>query len=237
MIAKKELLYSGKSKSIYATDDSNHIVLQFRDDATAFNGAKKASLADKGKINNHFNAFIMEYLKKHAIDSHFERRLNETESLAKKVTIVPVECVVRNRVAGGLSKRLGIEEGQPISPPIFEFYLKNDVLGDPIINEEHIRFLNLATPSELMFMKETSLKVNEILSSLFASIHLILVDFKLEFGRYQHQLILADEITPDGCRIWDANTLEKFDKDRFRRDLGNVMEGYLEILKRLGVEC
>lgn len=234
-IDKTNLIYTGKSKSVYACSNPEQVILLFRDDATAFNGEKKAVLTDKGKINNQFNAFIMEYLKNHDIPCHFERRFSPTESLAKKVEIIPVECVIRNVAAGSISKRLGIPEGQALHPSVFEFFLKNDALGDPFINEDHIYFLKLATPEELQEMRRLTFKVNQALTTLFKQAGLLLVDFKLEFGRFHQQLLLADEISPDSCRVWDIETGERLDKDRFRRDLGDVMQGYQAICDRLGI--
>lgn len=233
---KQNILYSGKSKTIYMTDDPDRYIMSFRDDATALNGAKKAQVVNKGKINNQFNAFIMKLLKKHAIPNHFEKLLTPTDSLVKSVTIIPVECIIRNRVTGSLQKRLELEEGTPIPSPIFEFYLKNDALGDPFINDDHVKFLKLATITEILYLKKLSHQINDILLKLFSTVGLILVDFKLEFGRFGNKIHLADEITPDNCRIWDAQTGMKYDKDRFRLDLGDLTEGYLEICRRLNIE-
>lgn len=233
---KKEFLYSGKAKTIYSTDDPNLFVLEYRDDATAFNGVKKAALSRKGLVNNYFNAHVMEMLEQQGIATHFVKRLSDTESLVKKLHMVPVEFVVRNVVAGGLSKRLGIEEGMELPEPIMELFLKDDALGDPMINESHVHVFKWATDAEVTELKKISLKVNDVLKTFFAKAGLILVDFKLEFGRADGKLVLGDEFTLDGSRVWDVETKKKFDKDRFRRDLGDVIESYEEAAKRLGIE-
>lgn len=232
---KIDHLYSGKAKSLYTTEDKDFLVLLFRDDTSAFNGEKLAQLANKGAVNNQFNAFIMQELQKANIPTHFEKILNPKEALVKKLDMIPVECVVRNIAAGGITKRLGLEEGKELTPAIFEFFYKSDPLGDPMINEYHIRTFNWATDAEIEKMQELSFKVNQILIPLFLAAGLILVDYKLEFGRFHGELYLGDEFTPDGCRIWDAKTREKLDKDRFRRDLGNVVESYQIVAERLGV--
>lgn len=232
---KLQLLYSGKAKSVYQTDDSNYFVMEFRDDTSAFNGEKLASLKDKGKINNHFNAFIMEQLTRAGIPTHYVRLISDTESLVKKLQMIPVECVVRNVAAGNMSKRLGIPEGEPLKQPVFEFFLKNDALGDPMINESHILAFNWATEQEIEEMKRLTFKTNSILKELFNNSGINLIDFKLEFGRCDNQIVLGDEFTPDGCRLWDIKTNEKMDKDRFRRDLGDVTEFYRQAAERLGV--
>lgn len=229
-------IYSGKAKTLYATDDSKLLVMEYRNDATAFNALKKASLPRKGLVNNYFNAFIMDFLEKQGIKTHFIKLLNNTESLVKRVEIIPLECVVRNVTAGNLCKRLGLEENKIISPPLFEFYLKNDVLNDPILNDDHIRLFNFATPEEIALIKKISFAVNDLLISLFLKVDLTLVDFKLEFGRCDGEIILGDEFTPDGCRLWDIHTRERLDKDRFRQDLGNVIESYEEVARRLQIK-
>jgi len=233
---KQQHLYSGKAKSIYATSDPAVWVLEFRDDATAFNGVKKASLPNKGAINNYFNAFLMEKLAKAQIRTHLIKRISDTESLVSPLEMLPVECVIRNITAGNLCKRLGVLEGVTLEQPIFEFFLKNDALGDPMINEDHIRAFGWASAEEIVLLRQLTFQINEILTPLFAAAELLLVDFKLEFGRLNGQLVLGDEITPDGCRIWDAKTCEPLDKDRFRKDLGQVIESYLQVAKRLGIE-
>ena len=233
---KNAELYKGKAKTLYATDNLKLLVIQYLDDATAFNGLKKASLPRKGLVNNYFNAFIMDYLEKKGIKTHFIRLLNNTESLVKRMDIIPLECVVRNVTAGNLCKRLGIEENKTISPPLFEFYLKNDALNDPIINDDHLRLFNFANSEEIALLKRISFAVNDVLTPLFLKADLILVDFKLEFGRYEGEIILGDEFTPDGCRLWDLRTRERLDKDRFRQDLGNVIESYEEVARRLQIK-
>lgn len=232
---KGAALYSGKAKTLHACEDKKLLVLTFRDDATAFNAAKKASLPRKGLVNNHFNAFIMQYLESKGIKTHFVKLLNATESLVKRVDIIPLECVVRNVAAGNLCKRLGIEEGKLISPPIFEFYLKNDALNDPILNDDHVRLFNFATPEEIAHIKKLSFAVNDALQPLFLAANITLVDFKLEFGCCEGEILLADEFTPDGCRLWDVHSGKKFDKDRFRQDLGEVIESYEIVAKRLQI--
>lgn len=232
---KRQLLYSGKAKSVYTTDNDDYLVLVFRDDTSAFDGEKVAQLSRKGAVNNSFNAFIMQQLEAAGVMTHFERLLSPNESLVKRLQMIPVECVVRNIAAGSMSRRLGIEEGKELDPPTFEFFLKNDALHDPMINDYHIRTFNWASDAEIAQMKELTFKVNTILKQLFLNGNMLLVDFKLEFGRYKGQIILGDEFTPDGCRIWDINTREKLDKDRFRRDLGGVIEAYEQAAQRLGV--
>ncbi len=229
-----EMLYEGKAKQVYATDDKDLIVMHFKDDATAFNGIKKAQIKDKGVLNNEITTIIFNELHKAGIPTHFVEKLNDRDQLCKKVTILPLEVIVRNIVAGSMAKRLGIEEGTHISNTVFELCYKNDQLGDPLINEDHAVALKAATYEELNTVKELTLKINEILKKLFASINITLVDFKIEFGKTSDgQIVLADEISPDTCRLWDSTTNAKLDKDRFRRDLGKVIEAYEEILRRL----
>jgi len=229
-----EMLYEGKAKQVYATDDKDLIVMHFKDDATAFNGIKKAQIKDKGVLNNEITTIIFNELHKAGIPTHFVEKLNDRDQLCKKVTILPLEVIVRNIVAGSMAKRLGIEEGTHISNTVFELCYKNDALGDPLINEDHAVALKAATYEELKTVKELTLKINEILKKLFASINITLVDFKIEFGKTSDgQIVLADEISPDTCRLWDSTTNAKLDKDRFRRDLGKVIEAYEEILRRL----
>jgi len=229
-------LYSGKAKSVFATDDQDRLVLHFRDDATAFDGEKKASLARKGTVNNKFNAFIMTKLERAGIPTHFEELLSDNQAVVKRLEMIPVECVVRNIAAGSICRRLGVKEGMDLDPPTFEFFLKNDALHDPMINDYHIRAFGWATEREVASMKELTFKVNEVLKKLFLDAGILLVDYKLEFGRFHGKVVLGDEFTPDGCRLWDAKTREKLDKDRFRQDLGNVIEAYEEVARRLGVE-
>ena len=232
---KLQQIYSGKAKTLYKTDQAHLLIVEFRDDATAFNGVKKAQFAKKGLLNNCINAFLMQKLQEAGIVVHFEKLISSTESLVKELDMIRLECVVRNIASGSLTKRLGIKEGTELQPAIFEFFLKDDALGDPMINESHIRTFHWATEQEVATMKQLTFKVNEVLKSLFLAAGILLVDYKLEFGRFQGQLVLGDEITPDGCRLWDVKTRKILDKDRFRRDLGEVMESYEEVAKRLGV--
>lgn len=228
-------LYRGKAKTLFATDDPNYVIVEFRDDTSAFDGEKVKQLANKGKVNNHFNAYIMQALQKAGIPTHFEKILSETESLVKHLKMIPVECIVRNIAAGGMCRRLGITEGIELNPITFEFFLKNDLLHDPMINEYHIATFGWATSEQVASMKKLSFAVNDILKNLFLDADMLLVDFKLEFGIYHNTMVLGDEFTPDGCRIWDKHTREKLDKDRFRRDLGQVVESYQIAAQRLGI--
>jgi phosphoribosylaminoimidazole-succinocarboxamide synthase len=228
-------LYEGKAKKIYATDDEQVVWIEYKDSATAFNGVKKAEIAGKGRLNNEITSLIFEKLREKGIESHFIKRISETEQLVQKVTIVPLETVVRNTAAGSFSARLGVEEGTKLSRPIVEFYYKDDALGDPLLTDDHIEVLNLATKEEKELIKEKALKVNEVLSGLFAELNINLIDFKLEFGKdAEGNILLADEISPDTCRLWDAETNQKLDKDVFRRDLGNLTDVYEIILAKLG---
>lgn len=233
---KVKELYSGKAKTLFSTDVTNKLIVCFRDDITAYNAEKKSQLQNKGKVNNHFNAFIMQKLEQAGVPTHFEELLNDQESLVKHLQMIPVECVIRNITTGSLCKRLGIEEGIDLEPPLFEFFLKDDDLGDPLINDEHIRAFNWATDDDIKTMKQLSYKVNDVLKPLFLAQDLLLVDYKLEFGRFDGKLFLGDEFTPDGCRIWDVQTRKKLDKDRFRNDLGDVIEAYQEVAQRLGMQ-
>ena len=229
-------LYSGKAKSVFTTDDPDRLVLEFRDDTSAFDGEKTASLARKGKVNNKVNAFVMTKLEQAGIPTHFEELLSDNQSVVKRLDMIPVECVVRNIAAGSICRRLGVKEGLDLNPPTFEFFLKNDELHDPMINDYHIRAFGWASEEEVARMKELTFQVNDILKKLFSDAGLLLVDYKLEFGRFHGGLVLGDEFTPDGCRLWDAETREKLDKDRFRQNLGNVIEAYEEVARRLGVD-
>ena len=233
---KKDVLCTGKAKSVYYTDDDKKLILHFRNDTSAFDGEKIEKLARKGEVNNRFNAFIMQKLEEAGIPTHFEELISAEESLVKKLDMFPIECVVRNIAAGSLCKRLGVEEGIEVSPPIFEFFLKDDALHDPMINEYHIQSFGWAKPEDVTAMQELTFKVNTVLKKLFADCGLLLVDYKLEFGRYDDQIVLGDEFTPDGCRLWDAETRKKLDKDRFRQGLGGVVEAYEEVASRLGVK-
>jgi phosphoribosylaminoimidazole-succinocarboxamide synthase len=235
---KKQELYRGKAKTVYATDDPKFLVMHYRDDVSAFDGAKLDQLALKGETNNKINAYVMEKLAAAGVATHFVRVLNERESLVKALKMVPIECVVRNICAGSMAKRYGIEEGMRLPEPIFEFFLKSDALHDPLVNDDHIRVLGWATQAEIDQMKVLSHKVNAVLTPMFAAAGMDLVDYKLEFGHPvddpKRSLVLGDEFTPDGCRLWDARTHEKLDKDRFRRDLGTVIEKYREVAQRIG---
>jgi phosphoribosylaminoimidazole-succinocarboxamide synthase len=229
-------LYSGKAKTLYQTDDPNYLIVHFRDDTSAFDGLKVEQLDRKGMVNNYFNAYIMNYLEQHAIPTHFIELLSNSESVVKKLDMIPVECVIRNIAAGSICKRLGIQEGLVLDKPIFEFFLKNDALHDPMINESHMLTFNWANEVEIEQMRQLTHQVNEVLKPLFLQAGMILVDYKLEFGRFNHGIVLGDEFTPDGCRIWDKETKEKLDKDRFRRDMGNVIESYEIASSRLGIK-
>ncbi|MFT6389777.1 MAG: phosphoribosylaminoimidazole-succinocarboxamide synthase [Cellvibrionaceae bacterium] len=233
---KGDLLYSGKAKSVYKTDNENLLVLHFRDDTSAFDGKRIEQLDRKGMVNNKFNAFIMEKLIAAGISTHFEKLLSDTECLVKRLDMIPVECVIRNIAAGSLCRRLGIEEGIDLNPPIFEFFLKNDELGDPMINQSHIETFGWAKSEHLDKMKALTHQINDILKALFLAGDMLLVDCKLEFGLYHGEIILGDEFSPDGCRLWDKYTKDKLDKDRFRQGLGNVIESYEQVGKRLGLD-
>jgi phosphoribosylaminoimidazole-succinocarboxamide synthase len=231
---KKELLYEGKAKQVYSTEDPNIIVMHYKDDATAGNGAKHALFAHKGELNNKITTIIYNRLIKAGIPTHYIKTLNETDQLCKKVSIFPLEVIVRNTIAGSMAKRLGIKEGTVPSNTIFEICYKNDELGDPLINDHHAVAVGAATYDELAKIYELTAKVNKELKAMFAEIGVNLIDFKVEFGRTADgEIVLADEISPDCCRLWDAKTNDHLDKDRFRRDLGDVMGAYVEILKRL----
>ncbi len=231
----QKLVYKGKAKSLYATDNPDLLLCVFRNDTSAFDGLKVEQLDRKGMVNNHFNAFIMNKLTESGIANHFEKLIDDETCLVKRLKMIPVECVVRNFAAGSLVKRLGIEAGKELNPPTFEFFLKNDELHDPMINESHILTFGWANPMQIEAMKVQTIAVNEILKNLFLDAGLILVDYKLEFGMYHDEVILGDEFSPDGCRIWDAKTKKVLDKDRFRRDMGDVIEAYEEVAHRLGV--
>jgi phosphoribosylaminoimidazole-succinocarboxamide synthase len=231
-----DLIYEGKAKKLFTTENPNELRMVFKDDATAFNGEKKASFADKGRLNKRLSLLLYEVLEKDGVATHFVKDDGEESLIVKRVEIVPIEVVIRNIVAGSLKKRTGLPEGQRLRQPIIECYYKSDALGDPMINDEHIRELNLARGDELEKIKRSALKVNRTLSHFFAGAGLTLVDFKLEYGRLfpdKHNIVLADEISPDTCRLWDAETGEKLDKDRFRQDLGPLTEGYAKVLSRV----
>ncbi|WP_048307652.1 phosphoribosylaminoimidazolesuccinocarboxamide synthase [Halomonas sp. PR-M31] len=232
---KRDELYAGKAKSVYGTDDPNRLILHFRDDTSAFDGKRKEALERKGMVNNKFNAFIMDKLQAAGIPTHFEKLLSDTECLVKKLDMIPVECVVRNLAAGGLVRRLGVEEGIELVPPTFELFLKNDEKGDPMINESLAQTFGWATSDQLSRMKALTFQVNDVLKQLFQDGDMLLVDYKLEFGVFDGEILLGDEFSPDGCRLWDAKTREKMDKDRFRQGLGGVIEAYEEVGRRIGV--
>ncbi len=236
---KRHELYRGKAKTVYATDDPNFVIMHYRDDVSAFDGVKLAKLELKGETNNRINAHVMGRLSVAGVETHFVRLLNERESLVRAMRMLPVECVVRNVCAGSMAKRYGIAEGTKLAEPIFEFFLKSDALHDPLVNDDHIRVLGWASAAEIAAMKVLTHKVNGVLKPLFAAAGIELVDYKLEFGHPLDDphgpIVLGDEFTPDGCRLWDAATGEKLDKDRFRRDLGSVIEHYREVARRIGV--
>ena len=234
MSQKLEMLYEGKAKQIYATENPEEVIVYFKDDATAFNAQKRGQVQLKGEMNNAITTLIFEYLKSKGIETHFVKQLNEREQLVKKVSIIPIEVVVRNYAAGSMAQRLGVEEGVKSPVTIFDICYKKDELGDPLINDHHAVFLGAATYEELNEMYVLAGKINKALQELFDKINIILVDFKIELGKTSDgKIILADEISPDTCRLWDKDTLKKLDKDRFRRDLGDVTEAYVEIYQRL----
>ncbi|MDN5347818.1 MAG: phosphoribosylaminoimidazole-succinocarboxamide synthase [Clostridia bacterium] len=233
MLSKQELLYEGKAKKVYRTDDPKYYWIEFKDDATAFDGAKKGKITGKGEVNARLSALLFPRLAVQGIPTHFVELLSPREMLVRELKIVPVEVVVRNIAAGSLSQRLGIAEGTPLKRPVLEFYYKSDDLHDPMINEYHIAALELASEEDLALMKNYALKINEYLIKFLQPANLVLVDFKLEFGHHEGKLMLGDEISPDTCRFWDARSGEKLDKDRFRRDLGGVEAAYQEVLRRV----
>ena len=231
---KKEQLYEGKAKKVFATENPDYCIVSYKDDATAYNGLKKGTILGKGAINNRVTNYLMKMLEKEGIPTHFVEELNDRETVVKRVKIIPLEVIVRNVAAGSLAKRLGLEEGVRMGRTVLEFCYKDDALGDPMVNEYHILAMNFATEEELKLISEYSLKINRILSEYLAEVNVELIDFKLEFGKTADgTVVLADEISPDTCRFWDMTTHEKLDKDRFRRDLGGVEDAYHEILKRL----
>ncbi len=230
---KLDKIYEGKAKIMYRTTDPDLLIQYFKDDATAFDGQKKGQIVNKGILNNQISSHLFERLEGQGISTHFVSRLSDREMLVKKLDIIPVELIVRNVVAGSLAKRMGLAEGTPLKERVLEFYYKDDALHDPMINEYHIRTFGLAADQELAQMVEMADRVNNILKDLFAQVGIRLIDFKLEFGRHQGDILLGDEITPDGCRLWEVGTDEKLDKDRFRRDLGRVEEAYQEVARRL----
>ena len=232
---KLEQLYEGKAKKVYATEDPDIVIVDYKDDATAFNGIKKGTITGKGVVNNRMSNHVFKILEKEGVPTHLVEELSDRETAVKKVDIVPLEVIVRNVAAGSFSKRLGVEEGTLFSAPTVEFSYKNDDLGDPLINDYFAVALNLATWEEIEIIKKYAFKVNDVLKAYFLQANIKLIDFKIEFGRFHGEIILADETSPDTCRLWDVNTNEKLDKDRFRRDLGNVEEAYNEVFSRLGL--
>lgn len=231
---KLEQLYEGKAKKVFKTDDKDYLIVSYKDDATAFNGLKKGTILGKGVINNLMSNQLFQYLSENGIETHYVKTLNDRETLVKAVEIVPLEVIVRNVAAGSFSKRLGVEEGQVFEQATIEFSYKNDDLGDPLINDSFAIALKLATQEEIDKIKSMALKINELLKTYFLGNNIKLIDFKLEFGRFHGDIILADEISPDTCRLWDKETNTKLDKDRFRRDMGNVEGAYFEVRNRLG---
>ena len=232
-LIKKEQLYEGKAKKVFATQDPDYVIVSYKDDATALNGLKRGTISGKGEVNNRVSNILFSYLEKNGVPTHFVKELSPRETAVKRVSIVPVEVVVRNVAAGSLAKRLGIPEGTVLKKTVLEFYYKDDALGDPLINCSHIYALDIATKDEMDRISELALKVDKLLSEYFAPAGVRLIDYKLEFGRFHDQIILADEISPDTCRFWDDKTGEKLDKDRFRRDLGGEAEAYAELMRRV----
>lgn len=233
---KLDLLYEGKAKKVFKTEDPDVLIVDYKDDATAFNGEKKGTITGKGVVNNRMTNLMFRMLEKHGIPTHFIEEISDRETVVKKVEIVPLEVIVRNVAAGSFSKRLGIEEGFKLLAPTLEFSYKDDALGDPLINDYFAIAIGAATREEIDKITEYAFKINDFMKEFFAGIGIDLIDFKIEFGRYKGQIILADEISPDTCRFWDSKTHEKLDKDRFRRDMGNVEEAYEEVFKRIGLE-
>nr|WP_288555056.1 phosphoribosylaminoimidazolesuccinocarboxamide synthase [uncultured Mediterraneibacter sp.] len=233
---KLEQLYEGKAKKVFATEDPDIVIVDYKDDATAFNGEKKGTIVGKGVINNRMTNFLFQILEKEGVPTHFVEELSDRETAVKKVEIVPLEVIVRNVVAGSFAVRMGLEEGTKLVAPTLEFSYKDDALGDPMINSYHAIGIGASTREEIDKITEYTFKINEVLKKFFAEAGIELIDFKIEFGRYHGEVILADEISPDTCRLWDINTHEKLDKDRFRRDLGNVEDAYQEVFRRIGIK-
>ena len=233
---KKELLYEGRAKKVFTTEDPEVVIVDYKDDATAFNGEKKGTIVGKGAINNRMSNHIFKMIEKEGVPTHLVEELSDRETAVKKVEIVPLEVIVRNVAAGSFSKRMGVEEGRELLCPILEFSYKNDDLGDPFINDDYALALGLASQEEIDKIKSYTKTVNQVMKEYFLSLGLRLIDFKIEFGRFHGDILLADEVSPDTCRLWDVKTNEKLDKDRFRRDLGNVEEAYEEVFKRLGIQ-
>ena len=232
---KKELIYEGKAKKVYAMDDPDYCMVEYKDDATAFNGLKKGTIRGKGVVNNKMSNFMFKLLAEKGIETHFVKEISDRETIVKKVSIVPLEVIIRNKAAGSLAKKLGLEEGLELKCPILEFSYKNDELGDPMINNSQAIACGIATQEEIDVISDMAYKVNDYMKEFFAGVGIELIDFKLEFGKFHDKIILADEISPDTCRFWDIKTHEKLDKDRFRRDMGGVEEAYAEMMKRIGL--
>lgn len=232
---KGKQIYEGKAKKVFETSDPDLCIVSYKDDATAFNGEKKGTIVGKGVVNNKMSNFMFKLLEEKGIKTDYVEELNDRDTVLKRVEIVPLEVIVRNKAAGSLSKRLGLPEGTPMKTTVLEFCYKNDDLGDPIVNEYHILAAGLATKEEIDTIAAMALKINEVMIEFFKSVNIDLIDFKLEFGRYKGEILLADEISPDTCRFWDVNTQEKLDKDRFRRDMGGVEEAYAEVMRRIGL--
>ena len=232
---KKEQLYEGKAKKVFLTENPDYCIVSYKDDATAFNGEKKGTILGKGVVNNRMSNFMFKLLEENGIKTDFVEELNDRETVLKRVEIVPLEVIVRNKAAGSLSQRLGLPEGTEMKVPVLEFCYKNDDLGDPMVNDYHILAAELATKEEIETISEMALKINEIMVNFFKECKVDLIDFKIEFGRFHGEILLADEISPDTCRFWDVDTQEKLDKDRFRRDMGGVEEAYAEMMKRIGL--
>lgn len=231
----KEMIYEGKAKKVYTTENPDHVLVSYKDDATAFNGEKKGTIVGKGVVNNRMSNHLMKMLEKKGVPTHFVEEINERDTIVKKVEIVPLEVIIRNKACGSFSKRYGVAEGTELILPTIEFSFKNDDLGDPLINTYHALALGLASEAEIKEIERLAFLVNESLIEYFKTVDIELVDFKLEFGRFHDTIILADEISPDTCRLWDIHTHDRLDKDRFRRDMGDVEEAYLEVFKRLGI--
>lgn len=231
----KEQLYEGKAKKVFVTDDPDLCVVSYKDDATAFNGKKKGTIVGKGVVNNRMSNFMFKMLEENGIHTHYVEELNDRDTVVKKVEIVPLEVIVRNRAAGSFSKKYGVPEGSDLASPILEFDYKSDPLDDPLVNNYHILALGLATQEEIDTIASMALKIDQLMIDFFKKCNVELVDFKLEFGRFHGEIVLADEISPDTCRFWDLDTHEKLDKDRFRRDMGGVEEAYAEMMKRIGL--
>ena len=227
------MIYEGKAKKLYETEDKDILIQEFKDDATAFDATKRGTINQKGVINNKLSEIIFKLLESKGVATHFVKRLSDRDMLVKRLKIIPIEVTIRNVVAGGMAKMLGLAEGAPLKEAVLEYHYKEDKLHDPLINEYHIRAIGLATTPDLDFIRQTSFEINNVLKKFFAESNLLLVDFKLEFGKHKKKILLGDEISPDTCRLWDKTTKEKLDKDRFRRDLGKIEEAYQEVLKRI----